>query len=308
MIDLLRPKVRYSGFYEGNNVVHFVGGKMTNDLLENLDGIADWVLDNDITILWGDNYQEKANEKHPVAALIKRVNERAKERKITPNNPIRILQIGNHFDVLKQAYEEYFNYPQFGGDKRKIYSDDIALGATLKRILEENKGKHTTQLVKVVDDEGQLLGYYDDAISDEITIYTAKQQDRQKLYYYGDANDAQYKDTIRAKNREKKDGVKGKVNYFNNTTGLFVLPGGAGCASEIANAFIYAMGSGDLPTHFSIHVIDNEDGSYKDYIDAFLKLTGNNPACKKFLLGGYYKTAKDFVSANLFENNDGLNV
>lgn len=250
-------KLRYSSFHEGKTIVHFVGGRITKDLLGNLDEMANWVLDNDITILWGDDYQEKYNKNHPVAALIKRVKQKAEERGVEANTPIRILQLGEEYNAVKQAAEY----------ATTSLETEIELGADVEEVIkDENPSKRN--LVPVYDESEKLIGYYDDAVQDEVTIYTHQQQDRQRAYY-------------------------------NNADALFVLPGGPGCAYEITNAFIY-MNSGDLSKHFPIYIIDNDDESYKDYIKAYLKLTGNNPDCKKILMSNYHESASDFVDKEVY--------
>lgn len=139
-------KVPYSMFHEGASIVHVVGGEMNDDLKSNIDDIAEWFIQNDITLLWGDEWIEKFNENHPVANLANKIREKG------GNTPIRILQTGDKYD----------------------------------RLIKDSGFSPDNQLAAIVNDEGEYMGVLDinsQNSSDEILIYSRQQQDRQKLYY-----------------------------------------------------------------------------------------------------------------------------
>jgi len=255
--------IRYSQMHGNKTIVHFVGGIMTQDLLDNLDAIAWWVLENDITILWGDDYQEKYNKNHPVAALIQRVKAMAKEYNKPFNKPIRILQLGNHYKYLQDAVEagvaEYFGDLQI----------DYELGADIFEEDAEVSAPYT-DLTAIYDNGNKLIGYLDNSVKDETTIYTHQQQDRQRAYY-------------------------------NNADGLFVLPGGMGCKYEIVNAFLYRF-TDDLPKHFPIYIIDDNgliSHAYRRLIESY----ANTDEQQQALLKHYYASASEFVKKELADDD-----
>ena len=91
--------MKYSDICAGQVIIHVVGGQMNEDLAKNIGKIADWFIENDITLLWGDDYDERKNPNHPVAALEKAIIER-KGRK-----PIRCLVLGEkNFETAKSAF------------------------------------------------------------------------------------------------------------------------------------------------------------------------------------------------------------
>lgn len=260
--------INYSKLHGDKTIVHFVGGLMTQDLLDNLDAIAWWVIENDITILWGDEYQEKVNPDHPVAALIQRVKAMAKEYNRPFNKPIRILQLGRHYKYIQSAAEASHN--DYFGDLQADYE----LGADL---LEEDHTKPYTDLVEVYDNGGKLIGYLDKSVNDETTIYTHQQQDRQR-------------------------------GYYNNADGLFVLPGGMGCKYEIVNAFLYKFTDDlpkhfpiyiidDVGSQYSPKGLPM--GSYERLIDAYVVTKEQRDALSKH----YYKNASEFVAKELADND-----
>ncbi len=115
----------------------------------------------------------------------------------------------------------------------------------------------------VTDESGKTIGYYDTAVKDEYMIYTEQQQDRQKAYY-------------------------------NNADGLMALNGGIGVGYEIVNSLLYTL-SGDLPEHFRIMVIDNDE-KFKKLMDSYIGLLGGNaPMLEARFFRDYYASAGDFI-------------
>ena len=78
----------FADIHKGKTIIHVVGGQMNDDLEKNLEKIADWFVKNDITLLWGDNYDAKFNKNHPVARLEEEIRKRG------GNPSIRIMQMG----------------------------------------------------------------------------------------------------------------------------------------------------------------------------------------------------------------------
>lgn len=83
-------KTKFSQVKQHRTIIHVVGGGFTDDLRQNLEHIADWFAENQITLLWGDDYMEKFNENHPVAQLAKLV-------KAKGGDVIRVLQLGEDY-------------------------------------------------------------------------------------------------------------------------------------------------------------------------------------------------------------------
>ena len=94
-------KIKYSEVKSHRQIIHVVGGAMTEDLEKNIEELANWFIDNDIVLLWGDSYLEKNNKNHPVARLAQLVKEKGGE-------VIRVLQLGKDYARLdnKDQLEE----------------------------------------------------------------------------------------------------------------------------------------------------------------------------------------------------------
>lgn len=85
--------MKFSDIHEGKTVIHVVGGAMTEELKSNLPTIAEWFVKNDITMLWGDDYEAKTDKKHPCKILEDLILE------MGGNKPIRVLQIGKDYEA-----------------------------------------------------------------------------------------------------------------------------------------------------------------------------------------------------------------
>lgn len=101
--------MRFSDLHEGKTIIHVVGGRMNEDLAQNMDKIAQWFVDNDITLLWGDDYHAQFDQNHPVAILAEEIVRRG------GNVPIRVLQMGKNMptphdpdfvDFLEPLYDD----------------------------------------------------------------------------------------------------------------------------------------------------------------------------------------------------------
>lgn len=135
----------FADFHNGGAIVHVVGGQVNEDLKTHLDEIANWFVQNDITLLWGDEWTEKFNENHPVALLAKKVVE------LGGKMPIRILQLGEHYEpsIMERLEEDDGLYP--------VLDEKGGFAGVYDKTYSEKTGEHL--------------------------IYTRQQQDRQKLYY-----------------------------------------------------------------------------------------------------------------------------
>lgn len=115
--------MKYSDLHKGTTIIHVVGGRMNADLAEHMGQIAQWFVDNDITLLWGDDYQAKYDKKHPVKVLADQIAMRG------GNKPIRILQLGT---------EDYSHLADLGIDCEDVVDErNNCLGVVDKSIEDE---------------------------------------------------------------------------------------------------------------------------------------------------------------------------
>lgn len=136
--------VTYSTLHEGRSIIHVVGGALTQDLIDNMGSLADWFVQNKITLLWGDDYSANVDKNHPVAMLKQEIAKRGGE------TPIRILQLGRHFNA-------YTSEPQIASNLEELYDDNgTFIGYHDKSIKEE-------YMIYTAQQQDRQKAYYNNA-------------------------------------------------------------------------------------------------------------------------------------------------